>query len=213
MADPTLTAALTLDGVYFFGAVKLEIPGRDICLLDGAGEVTIAGQVYKGLDHQFGTLNSIDTISEALGDEAPELLLSLYPVDGVSASVLANPAMQGSKVTIMVGAIDPMTGLPIGTPEVKFLGEIDVPTLTISQGERVLEFTLVSVFEKLFEVEEGVRATDGFHQSIWPGEKGFEYMTGTDKNLYWGGKKPTGVLSVGGGSFADRAGGGLVNER
>lgn len=203
MADPALTAGLAVDGVYFFGAIKIELPARTLYLLDGAGEVTIDGNVYKGQDDEFGTLNAIDMISESLGDEAPELMISIYPVDGVASSVLANSAMQRSKVSIIVGAIDPTTGLTIGTPEVKFYGEIDVPTLTISQGQRVLEFTVVSVFEKLFEVEEGVRASDGWHQSIWSGEKGFEYMVATDKNLYWGTQKPTGQLSSGGGYGSD----------
>ncbi len=196
MVDPTLTAALGQDGAYFFGAVRIALPGRAILLLDGAGEVSINGEIYRGEDLEFGTINSIEDIAEAIGDTAPELQMVLYPKDGIAAATLANPAMQGAVVQIMAGAVNPATGLPIGQPEVKFLGEIDVPTLRLEQGKRDVEFTIVSVFERLFEVEEGVRASDGWHQSIWPGERGLEYMTGTEKNLYWGGQRPSGQTSA-----------------
>src|SRR3546814_458774 len=98
---------------------------------------------------------------------------------------------------LFVGAVDPTSGLIIGQPEVKFLGEIDVPSLTIGEGgQRSLSYTAVSVFERLFETDEGARAQDAWHQSIWPGEKGLEFMTGTDKNLYFGGKRPKGQLTA-----------------
>src|SRR3546814_8022190 len=67
----------------------------------------------------------------------------------------------------------PDKGLIIGQPEVKFLGEIDVPSLTIGEGgQRSLSYTAVSVFERLFATDEGARAQDAWHQSIWPGAKG-----------------------------------------
>src|SRR3546814_5312887 len=96
-------------------------------------------------------------------------------------ATLCNPNMQGSQVSIFVGAVDPTSGLIIGQPEVKFLGEIDVPSLTIGEGgQRSLSYTAVSVFERLFETDEGARAQDAWHQSIWPGEQGLEFMTGTE---------------------------------
>src|SRR3546814_6027753 len=73
-----------------------------------------------------------------------------------------------SDLSIFVGAVDPTSGLIIGQPEVKFLGEIDVPSLTIGEGgQRSLSYTAVSVFERLFETDEGARAQDAWHQSIW----------------------------------------------
>jgi hypothetical protein len=71
------------------------------------------------------------------------------------------------------------------------MGQIDVPTLFIDKGSRKVEFSIVSVFERLFENDDAVRASDGYHQFIWPGELGLEFMTGTDKNLYWGAKPPS----------------------
>lgn len=217
MTDPTLTAALASDGAWFFGAIKIALPDYDLCLLDGAGEISFGGDTYRGQDATFGTINALDPITEAEGDEAPEWNLSLYPANGAATADLANAAMQGSIVQIFVGVMDPATGAPIGTPEVKALMEIDTAEYVSELGSREVQFTLISVFERLFEVDEGVRASDGYHQSIWPGELGLQYMTGTDRNLYWGGKRPVGQLAGSGfnnfGGGGGSGSGGITNER
>src|SRR3546814_9053619 len=97
--------------------------------------------------------------------------IELYPPNASAMATLCNPNMQGSQVSIFVGAVDPTSGLIIGQPAVKFLGEIDVPSLTIGEGgQRSLSYTAVSVFERLFETDEGARAQAAWHQSIWPGD-------------------------------------------
>jgi len=202
MADPALEAALAGPNPWLFGAIRIDMAGigarlTPLCLLDGAGRVQIGLETYIGADDFFGAIDSIDAISLADGDEAPEIKLSLLPPSGSAGALLASPAMQGREVRILVGALNPATGLPIGQPETKFLGEIDVPTLVVEKGIRRLDLTIVSVFERLFEVEDGVRAQDGWHQAIWPAERGLEYMTGTDKNLYWGARPPQNAGSFG----------------
>lgn len=192
--DPTLQAALASDGVWMVGAIRIALPSATIRLIDGAGALTIDGETYAGSDAVFGTIASIDAISAGGGDEAPELSLSLFPASDAAAASLASPAMQGSEVRIMLAAVNPATGATIGAPELLFLGEVDVPTLIHSEGQRLVEFSIVSVFERLFEVDEGQRATDGFHQSIWPGELGLSFMTGTEDKLWWGGKPPAGAV-------------------
>lgn len=194
MVDPVLQSALSQSVVGMFIAVKLDLTsaalGRVIYLLDGAAEITFDGHTYKGIDDDFGVIDTVESISDGSNEEAPEIVLSLLPNGATTAAMLADPSMQGCTVTIYVGAFDLSTGLPIGTPETKFLGQIDVPTLTIDKAIRRVEISIVSVFERLFENDDAVRASDGYHQSIWPGELGLEYMTGTDKNLYWGAKRP-----------------------
>ncbi|TCM17202.1 hypothetical protein EDF56_106318 [Novosphingobium sp. PhB165] len=189
--DAALKNALAQPTVLLFGALKIELPDYNLCLLDGSASIVIAGETYTGQDPTFGTLSDISELSEEDGDDAPEITVTLYPPSLSATAVLANPSMQGCTATLMVGAADPLTGMAIGTPEILFLGEIDVPTVgTDGTGARTLSFTIVSVFERLFEVEEGQRATNGWHQSIWPGELGLDFMTGTDLNLYWGTKPP-----------------------
>lgn len=199
MTDPVLQSALEGDAPWLFGAVEILFPDYALRLLDGSGELTIEGNLYVGQDPVFGTLDTIGTHEESIGQEAPEIEIGLLPPDDSAAATLASGLMQGSQVRIMMGAFDPVSGSVIGTPEQLFLGEIDVPTMENSQGNRTVSYTVVSVFERLFEVNEGERASDGWHQSIWPGEKGFEHVTGTVSNLYWGAKRPVGQAIGGGG--------------
>ncbi len=192
MTDPTLQAELEKESPFLFGAVRIAFPDYTLRVLDGSGELDIGGETYVGLDPVFGVLDTIGVHEETIGEEAPELTIGFLPPDAAAAADLASGLMQGSQVQIMLGAFDPATNSVVGTPEQIFLGEIDVPTLELSKGQRSVSYTVVSVFERLFEVNEGERASDGWHQSIWPGELGFEYVTGTVKNLYWGAKRPVG---------------------
>jgi hypothetical protein len=192
-ADPALVAALSQSSPWMFIAFKFELPSRTVRLLDGAGIVTVGSETYTGRDDVFGVLAALDSISEDGSGEAPELKFVLHPPSASSAVTLSNPAMQGSLVSILQGAVNPATMVAIGAPEVLFLGEVDVPTLRLGEKSRQVEFSAVSVFERLFEIDEGERATDGFHQSIWPGELGLSRMTGTEQKLYWGTKPPAGA--------------------
>lgn len=196
MADPILESALSQPIAGMFLAVRLDMTsaplGRVVRLLDGAAEITISGETYTGIDADFGTIDTVETISDGANEEAPELILTMLPNSAATAANLANPAMQGCEIKVIVGAYDLTTGEPIGTPELKFMGLIDVPTLMLERGSRKVELSIVSVFERLFESDDAVRASDGYHQSIWPGELGLSFMTGTDKNLYWGSKPPAG---------------------
>lgn len=204
MTDPVLQAALEADAPYLFGAVEIQFPDYTLRLLDGSGELTIDGNLFAGLDPTFGTLDTISAPEESIGDEAPQIEIGLLPPDASAAAVLANGLMQGSPVKIMLGVFDPTTNSVVGTPEQLFLGEIDVPTLEIGKGTRSVSYTVVSVFERLFEVNEGERASDGWHQSIWPGELGLNHMTGTDKNLYWMAKRPVPQYTLGGPAWNPR---------
>ena len=205
MVDTTLVTALSQPVVGMFLAVRMDLTsatlGRVVRLLDGAAEITVSGETYTGIDTDLGTIDTVDVISDGSNEEAPELILSLLPNNASTAAILADPKMQNCEVKVIVGAFSLITGLPIGTPEVKFMGQIDVPTLHLEKGSRKVEFSIVSVFERLFENDDAVRASDGYHQSIWPGELGFEFMTGTDKNLYWGAKPPQQSLTMRKGMF------------
>lgn len=190
MVDPVLQTQLEAPTPFLFGAVKITFPSYTLRLLDGSGELVIDGETYLGLDPTFGTLDSISALEEQLGEEAPEITISLLPPNDAAAASLASGLMQGSLVQIMLGAFNPNTNTVIGTPEQLFLGEIDVPRVERSKGQRMVSYSVVSVFERLFEIREGERASDRWHKSIWPGERGLEQMTGTVKTLYWGAKRP-----------------------
>src|SRR3546814_16844923 len=86
--------------------------------------------------------------------------------------------MQGSQVSIWVGAVDQATGIVIPDPDLIFFGELDQTTIKTGDNSRALECTVVSVFDRFFDLEEGQRLAAGVHQTICAGEVGMEFVTG-----------------------------------
>lgn len=174
-----------------FGAVEILLPGYPIRLLDGSAEIVIGGVTYSGRDPTFGTIDSVDVITDGTGDDAPEVRLTLLPASDAAAGALASASMQGSQVSIYIGAVNPTTGVVIPDPLLVFLGVLDVPTLKAGEHSRSLEYSIVSVFERFFADDEGARLSDTFHKSIWPGELGMTFVTGVQTTVYWGADQPT----------------------
>ena len=194
--SPALDAALGQREATIFGAVELQLPGRTVRLLEGAGFVPFPdGRVFTGRDEQFGVLSAIEDLTDGTGDEAPGVNITLLPASDVAAVTLANPAMQGTPVLIYLGAIDPVTGLVIGDPLLIFNGLLDVATLKVGQTSRVLEYEVTSVFEDFFFSDDGARLSDSFRQYLWPGELGCAFVTYVTNNIYWGLDAPSGVKS------------------
>lgn len=180
-----MAAALEGAHVLLFTAVEAVLPGATLRLLDGAGTVTFAGRTFVGQDPDLGVLASVEPVSDG-GEEAPSLRIALLPPTNAAAATLALPQAQGGSVLVWIGVADPTTGGVIGDPELVFAGEIDVPVLEVGHGTRLLTLDCVSIFDRFFEDREGVRLTNAFHQSVWPGELGLEFVTGVKRQMPWG---------------------------
>jgi hypothetical protein len=200
--SPQLDAALASPSPTWFGAVQIDLPAYTLRLLDGAGVASFGGGTFRGRDPVYGVLAAVEEIGDGTGDEAPGLSLTLHPASDAAAADLAAPAMQGSRVSIFVGAIDRATGLVVPEPELVFVGELDVPTLRSTRNGRSLELELVSTFERFFADDEGARLADGFHRSVWPGELGLAFVTGVEQTVYWGVDAPPAAVATGSGAFA-----------
>ena len=194
---PAMDAALAGAQPTIFGAVEILLPDYALRLIDGAGRVSFGGHTYVGRDPTYGVIDSVETIADGTGDEAPEVTITLLPASDAAAASLASATMQGSQVSIWLGALDPASGLVIPDPMLVFLGELDVPVLKASAHRRELEYRIVSVFERFFADDEGARLSPSFHESVWPGEKGFAFVIGVDEPVYWGADAPPSRVSVG----------------
>jgi hypothetical protein len=196
---PQLTAALDAVSHTIFGCVEILLPGYNLRLLDGAGQITFGGKTFYGHDATFGTLAACEQIDDGAGDEAPALQLTFHPASDAAAATLAAPTMQGSLATVWLGALDITTGLVVPDPEIVFIGELDVPRLIAGEGKRSLELELVSASERFFADDEGARLSDTFHKYLFPGELGLAFTTGVEEQIYWGSEAPAGGVSYGGG--------------
>lgn len=185
---PQLDAALSADRPLIYGAVEIALPGYTLRLLDGSGTVLHGADTFTGSDPTFGVLAAIDAIEDGVGDEAPALNITLQPATDAAAADLSDPAMQGSRVRLWLGAITRTTGATIVDPFLLFDGELDVPTLKVGLRDRSLEYECVSGFERFFGDDEGMRLSDSFHKSIWATETGLANMSGIIKTVYWGTK-------------------------
>lgn len=203
-----LDAALRGRSPTIFGAVSIDLPDHQINLLDGAATLTFNGRQYSGRDATYGTLSSISSLTDGMGSEAPRLSITLLPASDAAAADLAGADMQGSIVTIYLGAVDRASGLVIPSPHLLFIGELDVPILSAGENSRDLEYEVASIFERFFTDDEGARLATGYHQSIWPGELGFDFQTGVPQGVYWGVEAPPQAVNF---NTTDFAGfGGLI---
>jgi len=177
--------------VLMFATVEVALPdGGALRLLDGSGSVTFAGRTFTGLDPTFGALASLEAIADGMGDDAPGIRLNFNPPTADAAAILAGQDMQGRTVLVWVGALNTVTGVVIPDPLLVFAGEVDQGILSVGLGSRTISLEVVSVWERLFEDSQGVRLTNAFHQSAWPGELGFEFVTDVQRQLPWGSELP-----------------------
>lgn len=203
--DPTFQAALEADAPTIFYAAELLLPSSvTIRLLDTGGTVTFSAKTFTGEDATYGTLAELSEFQDGIGVESPVVSLSIFPPSNAAAATLAASANQGSAVNIWMGAVNASTGAVIGTPELMFAGEIDVTEWVVDRNTRMVRIDVVSVFERLFETDEGLTLTDASHQDIYSGETGFEMVTNVLRQLPWGADAPRPQL------IATRSNGGVV---
>lgn len=183
---PAMAAALAQSRVVMFGAVRIALPTHTIRLLDGSGALMIGGEIYQGRDPVYGVLDTIEGIEEGIGSDAPTITLGLIPASDTALNSLIDPAIQGGEVIVMIGVVDMSTGQPVATPYDLFIGELDVPTIDWEDSSRRLKYHVVSVAERLFQVEEGRRLVSAFHTRVWPGEKGLDFCTAVERVVPWG---------------------------
>jgi len=186
-------AALAQPVVMMFGALSIALPGRTLYLLEGAGFTMFGGNTYLGDDPVFGSVLSMEALTDGAGDEAPAIKMTFAPKDDAAATTIAQPQMQGSAVSLWLGILTQATGLPIDMPELQFSGSLDTVTLKGGANNRTLEMEITSDDELFFFTDDGIRLSDTFHRHLWPGETGLADVTGILRQIYWGTAPESGV--------------------
>jgi hypothetical protein len=170
------------------GLARFELPSQTIRLCDG-GFVYFEGEKYISADPDFGAIQSVSTLEEMTGDEAPGATITFLPASTAAAATLSQPQFQGSPMTFWIARVDQQTGAVLDAEMVGDL-ELDTTTLRASKGERLLDIGMISVAERLFNFNEGNVMSPRFHTSIWPGELGFNNATGATLTKAWGVQAP-----------------------
>lgn len=179
--------ALKAPVVRLFGALEIVFPDHTLQLIDGPMAFASAPwNTFVARDPRFGVLGGVDTISDGTGDEAPSISLTLIPASATAAGNLVAANMQGSRTRAWLGVVDAATGIVVPNPMLVFDGTLDVATLSWGEKKRTVDYDIVSVFEKFFDLEEGIRLSDSWHRDVWPGEVGLSHVTGVAQTVPWG---------------------------
>lgn len=187
--------------IALIGLMKMELPTRTVRLCDG-GFIVFGGETYQSADDVFGTIASIDALSEGVGDEVPALEVAFYPNGDATPADLSQPGFQTARTRFWIGEYDVDAGTLIGSPDLVFDGQLDRTQLRVG-AQRELSASVVSLAERLFELNIGNSLNSNFHQSVWPGEKGHDNATGLSVPIAWGAVKPSGAGgSTGGTGYA-----------
>lgn len=184
-----------MDRILLAGLLKMELPGRTVLLCDG-GFVPWGAETYLSADAVFGTIGDFEVPEEGVGDIIPSGSLTMLPPSGQAAVNLSSPAFQGARVRMWIAEIDPMTGLPVGDPDLQADWQLDRTVLKSKRGERSLAIDMVGTAQRLLAKVEGNVLSSAFHSSIFPGEQGFDNGTGLEANFAWGiASAPRGVVA------------------
>lgn len=183
--DASLDAALKGAAPLVCLLVKIELDGHTIHALDGAGQVVYDGATYTGEDAVYGAFDSVETVSEQVGTEAPAVRFTFLPATLTALADLTAPVNQGSPVSVWFGAVD-SAGLVIGTPELLFYGELDTAEVDVGGETTVINFNVASAWERLFDPSEGQRLNNAFIQSIYTGALGASFVISVQRDLPWG---------------------------
>jgi hypothetical protein len=186
----TLETALAAPTVRLFAAVKIVGPGTSpgmgtIRLLDGSGTVAVDGEDYTSTS-THGVMSRIEAFSDGVAAEAPRIRLTLDFTDPDQVADFLDLNLQGSAVTVYEGVLDMGTGLVVEEPEAAFIGELDMVRVSVTFGGYSVEIDIASVFERFFDNNEGARLSPAWHKTFWPGELGFDQVTGINRKLPWG---------------------------
>jgi hypothetical protein len=168
--------------VLLFGAVRIALPHATLCLLDGAGALTIGGELYQGRDPVYGVLDTIEGIDQ-LGDDAPAIRWP-DPRQRCRDGRADRSGCRAARCRSWSASI--ATGQPVATPHSVFVGELDVPTINCRERP-ALEYTVVSVAERLFRWRRAPPSS-AFHQEGVARRDRPRLCTDVEITLAWGQK-------------------------
>jgi hypothetical protein len=174
-------AALAAAEVRLAIFVEGEFPSGFVRLWSGHGDIVWDGKTWTGA----GQLLAISTIEDTAEVVASGISVTLSGVPTGFVSLAITDAQQGLPGRIWVGQFD-AAGALIPEPVAAFAGRLDEPTITDGAETCTLTITYESRLMDLSRPREW-RYTHESQQVLFPGDRGFEYVTTLqDKSVNWG---------------------------
>lgn len=185
--------------------LKLDLAGGAVFLSDG-GVTTWGGDTYTPIDATLGGISQINEITEGLGPEMPELEIVFAPPSNAALTPLQSGAFQRRSVRLWLAEFNPATGAVVGTPDLRFAGNMDRVRQQFGLRQLQVVLSCVPETEVLFFSDDGNGLSAEFHKSIYSGETGHDQATGLVLPIQWGVANSRGA--TGGSGFGGNGGNG-----
>lgn len=175
-----------MESVAITSLIRITLRGGPTIRLSDGGFITWGAETFQGVDPVFGTIGSIESMAEGVGDEIPALELTLLPPMTSAPAQLTSPDYQNSQVDIYIGEYNPDTGVFFGSPDIMFTGQIDQPVFRVGRERREIILSIVSTAERLFMANDGNSLSPRWQKSIWPGDRGQDNAIDLTIPVAWG---------------------------
>lgn len=204
--DSVLTNALQETSLRVFTAVRVTLrSGTTLRLLDGNGTVRFdidgVSNAFSNKHSNYGVLGHFEALEEKVAEDAPRWRFTIFPPNVDAIALWNDIEEQGSLVEVWYGAVDQVTGAVLGAPEKVWKGRLDTVRTLSNKNQLTIEVDTNSAFERLFVAEEAARLNGVWHQRIWAGETGLDYVYFADETVHWGNDGTEGKKSSSGGGF------------
>lgn len=194
--------ALAQRTIWPIWAVEIVLPFATVRLLAAPlKSLTFDSRTFYSKSDDWGVWTPPDALQDGSMDSAESLSFTIRPPTVAAGASLIAEEVQNSVVRIWRGLWNASSGKVIADPVRVRTGFIDVPTLTIDKSGALVDYAVASAEERWFDQDDAIGLNDAFHQSLRPGERGFEYAVAASEPVYWGSKTP---LSAGAQSLYQR---------
>lgn len=180
--------SFTGDVITLVGLYQIDLPGHTVRGCDG-GFCYYSGNKFTSDDSVIGSIAGIEAITDALGDSAPDFKMSFLPPSDEAAAV-AGPGWQNARVRLWLGELHSDGKTVINAEQLRD-GLIDYVVVSYPVNSALIELRCIDRAEKLFLTREGNVLSTRFHQTVWPGELGFDFANGLQTSVAWGAEAPT----------------------
>ncbi len=150
-------------------------------LWSGIGDITWDGSVWTGA----GSLLSVSPISETAEVEATGVTVTLSGIPSENTALVLQNTRQNKAGTVWIGFLD-ADGAIIADPAIAFSGRLDVAAIEDDGTSIEVSVTYESKLRDLSRPRD-FRYTSASQAVLYPGDKGFEYVSDLqDWNGKWG---------------------------
>lgn len=172
-------SAVTAEVVSRTLAVELSFTSGFVRFCGAPWDLTIGGQTFLGV----GQLGSISVAEESAELRAYGLNVTLSGIPRDNIAIALTEAYQGRPATVWEVPLS-SDGTPVADPIVMFRGRMD--TMDVQLGD--MATVRVALENRLADWERPRvrRYTNEDQQSVFPGDRGFEFVSATtEKELIW----------------------------